>query len=140
MNAAAVAASRPTKRRREGGDDPSRSGRLSSSEVFTSPIERTAARGATTAEASRIPLGPTFAERLLRRGRDLLGIREADPRLSWERQVKVAERIPEYITVEAPALDPGEYVIRLRLTDLVNGNEAERGRRVRVLARDLRPP
>jgi len=79
-----------------------------------------------------------FAERLLRRGRDLLGIREADPRLSWERQVTVAERIPEYITVEAPALDPGEYVIRLRLTDLVNGNEAERVRRVRVLAREGR--
>lgn len=79
-----------------------------------------------------------FAERLLRRGRDLLGIREEDPRVSWERQVAVGERIPEYITVSAPALDAGEYVIRLRLTDLVNGGEAERVRRVRVLAREDR--
>lgn len=77
------------------------------------------------------------AERLLRAGRELLGRGAPDTRVSWERQtVVVDDLVPEYLSVEVPTLDEGDYVVRVRLTDLATGNTTERLRRLRVPARE----
>lgn len=74
------------------------------------------------------------AERLLRAGREVLGRGAPDARVGWERQARVVDDVvPEYLSVEVPRLDPGEYVVRVRVVDARTGEEAERVRRVRVL-------
>ncbi len=59
--------------------------------------------------------------------------REREPRVSWERVVAVSgDRAMDYLSVELPALDPGEYVVRLQLTDFATAVTVERERRFRI--------
>ncbi|HSG81580.1 MAG TPA: GWxTD domain-containing protein, partial [Gemmatimonadota bacterium] len=49
---------------------------------------------------------------------------EQEPEVSWERVVAVVDdRSIEYLTVELPNLDEGSYAVRLRITDLVTGQQ-----------------
>lgn len=74
-----------------------------------------------------------FADRVLRAGQELLGSRGPGIELSWERRVAAVDPVPEFLTVEVPALEPGEYVLRLSVRDLLSGGSATQTRRVRVL-------
>jgi GWxTD domain-containing protein len=56
-----------------------------------------------------------------------------EPRVSWERVVAVTgDRALDYFSVELPELDPGEYLVRLQVTDLATGTTVERERRFRI--------
>jgi hypothetical protein len=49
---------------------------------------------------------------------------QQEPEVSWDRVVAlVDDRSMEYLTVELPELDEGTYAVRLRITDLVTGQE-----------------
>ena len=72
-------------------------------------------------------------ERLFRAGRDLIGLGTPETRVRWDRQVPVVDDlVPEYISLEVADLEPGEYTIRVRLTDLATGQAAETARAIRV--------
>jgi len=61
--------------------------------------------------------------------------REREPRVSWERVVPVsADRAMDFLFVELPELDPGEYVVRLQVTDFATGETVERERRFQIEA------
>ncbi len=76
-----------------------------------------------------------LAQRLFRAGRDFFGVGgagQADVR--WEGQTRVADDLAvEYLSVDVPDLEPGEYAVRVRVIDLGTGQQAERVRRVRVI-------
>ncbi|MEN8376142.1 MAG: GWxTD domain-containing protein [Gemmatimonadota bacterium] len=77
----------------------------------------------------------SFGARLIRAGRNVLGLGEdQDATVSWERQAEIVDdMVPEYISIEVPGLEAGEYAVRVRLIDLATGQEAERVRRVSVV-------
>lgn len=61
--------------------------------------------------------------------------REREPRVSWERVVAVSgDRAMDYLSVELPELDPGEYVVRLQVMDSATGESVERERRFQIEA------
>ncbi len=50
---------------------------------------------------------------------------DQEPEVSWERVVAVeGDRSMEYLSVEVPDLDEGAYAVRVRIADLVSGEEA----------------
>ncbi|HUH12456.1 MAG TPA: GWxTD domain-containing protein, partial [Longimicrobiales bacterium] len=73
------------------------------------------------------------AERLLRAGRELVGTGTPETRVSWERQMRVEDDlVPEFLSVEVPRLPAGDYVVRVRITDVATGRSAERVRHLSV--------
>ena len=73
------------------------------------------------------------AQRLLRAGRQLAGAGAEETRVSWERQMRVEDDlVPEFLSVEVPSLAPGQYVVRVRITDVATGRSAERIRPLSV--------
>jgi GWxTD domain-containing protein len=66
-------------------------------------------------------------EELFRRG-------ERDTRVRWERTVPVRGDVAvDYLTVELNTREPGDYVVRVRVTDVASGLEAETVRRFRIV-------
>lgn len=78
------------------------------------------------------------AQRLFRAGRELFGFGEGEQAdVRWQAQAQLTDGLAiEYLSVDVPDLEPGEYVVRVRITDLATGQRAERVRRVRVTGRE----
>jgi hypothetical protein len=66
---------------------------------------------------------------------DVLGFSADDvtPELTYERVIALAgDRVPEYLAIELPDVDAGEYRLRVRVDDRVGGRSAESERRFTV--------
>ena len=58
---------------------------------------------------------------------------DQEPRVSWERVVPVFKGVAvDYVKVEVPALDVGEYLVRVTVTDMISGETAAAERKFRV--------
>lgn len=78
-------------------------------------------------------------QRLARGATELFRRRGEDPRVSWERVTPVrGGTAMDYLTVELPSLDPGEYVVRVRVTEPASGQTVETRRTFTVTA--VEPP
>ena len=76
-----------------------------------------------------------LVQRLARGARELFRGGAGDQRVSWERTAPVRDGVViDYLTVELPALEAGEYVVRVRVREAGSGEEAEAVRRFRVVA------
>jgi GWxTD domain-containing protein len=68
------------------------------------------------------------AEQLFRRG-------DRDTQVRWERMVPVRGDVAvDYLTVELNTREPGDYVVRVRVSDVATGQQAETVRRFRIVA------
>ena len=76
-----------------------------------------------------------LVQRLARGARELFRRGAGDQRVSWERTAPVRDGVViDYLTIDLPALDAGEYVVRVRVREVGSGAEAEALRRFRIVA------
>ncbi len=74
-------------------------------------------------------------ERLARGATELFRRRGGDARVTWDRVVPVRDgRAMDYLTIELPSLEPGEYVVRVRVTEPATGQGVEARRAFTVTA------
>lgn len=72
--------------------------------------------------------------RLVRGAEELLGGGDDETRVAWERAAPVVEgRTVDWLRAELPVLEPGAYVVRLRVRDRATGDVVERTRRFEIV-------
>lgn len=72
-------------------------------------------------------------ERIARGVEELFRRAAPEARVSWERTAPIRDDVViDYLAVELPALSPGEYVVRLKVTDRASGQTADAVRRFRI--------
>lgn len=72
--------------------------------------------------------------RLVRGAGELLGGGDDETRVAWERAAPVVDdRSVDWLRAELPVLDPGAYVVRLRIRDRTTGDVVERTRRFEIV-------
>ncbi|HEX7091214.1 MAG TPA: GWxTD domain-containing protein [Longimicrobiales bacterium] len=76
-----------------------------------------------------------LVQRIARGARELFRRGAGDQRVSWERTAPVRDGVVmDFLTVDLPALEAGEYVMRVRVREAGSGAAAEAVRRFRVVA------
>lgn len=76
-----------------------------------------------------------LVQRLARGAQELFRGGGRETRVNWERVTPVRDGVAmDFLTVELPALEPGEYVLRVQVREPETGEEAVAVRRFRVVA------